>query len=107
MFHLVAQPQNPLFLLFESRTGQSKCLTPQHAFAVSSISLTVTVTHRRIAALQYCPCTHLMVKQPDKERTFLAGHFTDCFGVNAMSQERAPSVQVTAKLTGGWARGDG
>lgn len=49
-----------------------------------------------------------MVKQPDKERgTFLARHFKDCFGVNAMSQERAPSVQVTAKLTGGWARGDG
>lgn len=51
MFHLLAQPQNPQLLLFESNTGRSKCLTPLQAFSVSlylplSLSLSVTVTCR-------------------------------------------------------------
>lgn len=75
-------------------------MKPQHENSTKSL----VVAHTDTAALQV-PALVLFSWSSGqiKKEIFLA----DCPGVHVMSQEHAPSVQVTAKLTGGWARGDG
>lgn len=75
-------------------------MKPQHENSTKSLVVVLTDA----AALQV-PALVLFSWSSGqiKKEIFLA----DCPGVQVMSQEHAPPVLVTAKLTGGWARGDG